>query len=94
MEYENNRQTLQMTQRVLQIRNRPQRPAHEPLGLAYDDNAEGGDAGGAAAAAGAEERELRELQRMLTSGPCSKRPAPASRAAGAPSAGEDLGPEP
>ena len=47
MEYENNRQTLQMTQRVLQIRNRPQRPAHEPLGLASDDTAEGGDARGA-----------------------------------------------
>lgn len=75
MDYEHNRASLAMTRRVLQIRNRPERANHAPLGLVptvAEDTAHGA----------AEERELAELQRLLTSGPCSKRSvAPAGKTA-------------
>jgi len=72
MDYEHNRGSLAMAQRVRQIRNRPQRVAGAPLGLAETA------AEGVGAEAVAEERELAELQRLLTSGPSSKRPLAAS----------------
>lgn len=74
MDYEHNRASLAMTRRVLQIRNKPERASRAPLGLAplvEEDVAQGA----------AEERELAELQRLLTSGPCSKRPAPTGKMA-------------
>lgn len=77
MDYEHNRSSLGMARRVHQIRNRPQRASHEPLGLAPEEEEEE-----EVAEAVAEEREIAELQKLLTSGPCSKRAAaPSSKRA-------------
>jgi len=70
MDYEHNRQSLAISSRVHRIRTKPQRGVTEPLGLA-PEAAEADGADGVE-----EERELRELQRMLTSGPSSKRATP------------------
>ena len=54
MDYDHNRSSLRLTARVRQIRNRPQRLAYEPLGLAPET----ADGAGAEEKAGAGERGL------------------------------------
>ena len=65
MDYDENRASLQLAKRVMAINNRPQKLDHGPLGLAPDEANGGGEV--------AEEKELAELQRLLTSGPTSRR---------------------
>ena len=78
MDYEHNRASCIMANKVLQVRNRPQRTESEPLGLATA-SAEA-DAAAEAAGAGAEERELEELQKLLAAGPRSSKRSSAPRA--------------
>ena len=72
MDYDENRSCLRLGQCVAQIRNKPLRIRQQPHGLAPGDDEREKALTGVEAAA--EERELQELQRLLTSGPSSKRP--------------------